>query len=226
LVDELELVITIFSVVTATLANQAHDKGPRRISRAEALNRSAKARKLLRAIDEAAIRHDLLEMPSEMLRVVETWGDYEWNRVARRAGYPVDDIPRTSRLEVARMLQARIGALAALREAGCQVIGGRIREFAACQYLGDERGAQLIIEEVRAARKAELALGVVLACAESARLEQATPKRYLVRYYDAAKSRKGQGVQQRSFTDRADAESFASQNKLYAKPCKVEEVPA
>ena len=47
---------------------------------------------------------------------------------------------------------------------------------------------------------------------------------FKVRYYDAVMSRKGQGVQVRTFTDRGEAEKFAAANKLYARPCKVEEV--
>lgn len=47
---------------------------------------------------------------------------------------------------------------------------------------------------------------------------------FRVRYYDARMSRKGQGVQVRTFTDRAKAEDFASQNRIYAGPCRVEAV--
>jgi hypothetical protein len=47
--------------------------------------------------------------------------------------------------------------------------------------------------------------------------------RYSVRYYDRDLSRKGQGVQVATFKDRAEAEKFAAANKLYARPCKVEE---
>jgi|1185.fasta_scaffold1315097_1 hypothetical protein len=47
---------------------------------------------------------------------------------------------------------------------------------------------------------------------------------YRVRYYDRDLSHRGQGVQVRTFTDRAEAEAFAAVNKLYARPCKVEVV--
>jgi hypothetical protein len=47
---------------------------------------------------------------------------------------------------------------------------------------------------------------------------------YRVRYFDRELSRKGQGVQFRTFTDREEAEAFASKNVLHAKPCRVEEV--
>lgn len=46
--------------------------------------------------------------------------------------------------------------------------------------------------------------------------------RYRVRYYDKVLSHKGQGVQSRTFDDEAAAAEFASKNRLYAKPCKVE----
>ena len=46
--------------------------------------------------------------------------------------------------------------------------------------------------------------------------------RWSVRYYDAALSRKGRGVQTRVFHDRAAAEKFAASNRVYGKPCKVE----
>lgn len=48
--------------------------------------------------------------------------------------------------------------------------------------------------------------------------------KFQVRYYDARKSRKGQGVQVMQFATREAAEDFASKNKLYAKPCRVEEI--
>lgn len=47
---------------------------------------------------------------------------------------------------------------------------------------------------------------------------------YRVRYFDRQKSRKGQGVQTKTFRDAGEAERFASQNVLYARPCKVEPV--
>jgi hypothetical protein len=50
-------------------------------------------------------------------------------------------------------------------------------------------------------------------------------QRYAVRYYDAALSRKGRGVQVCVFRDRAAAEEFAASNRLYGKPCKVEVTP-
>lgn len=48
--------------------------------------------------------------------------------------------------------------------------------------------------------------------------------RYRVVYYDAKLSKKGKGVQVRTFEDRAAAEEFASKNRVYARPCRVEEV--
>lgn len=47
---------------------------------------------------------------------------------------------------------------------------------------------------------------------------------YRVKYYDRDLSRKGQGVQVATFTDRAEAEKFAAENRIYARACKVEEV--
>lgn len=47
---------------------------------------------------------------------------------------------------------------------------------------------------------------------------------YVVRFYDAKMSRKGRGVQVRQFFDRETAELFASTHRLYAKPCRVEEL--
>lgn len=48
--------------------------------------------------------------------------------------------------------------------------------------------------------------------------------RFRVKYYDANKSRRGQGVQVRDFHDRVAAETFASHSRLYGKPCRVQEV--
>lgn len=48
--------------------------------------------------------------------------------------------------------------------------------------------------------------------------------RYRVRYYDARLSRRGRGVQERVFRDRANAESFAAGHKLYGERCRVEVV--
>lgn len=45
---------------------------------------------------------------------------------------------------------------------------------------------------------------------------------YLVKYYDAKLSKKGRGVQVRSFTDRQEAEKFAAENRIYAGHCRVE----
>ena len=50
-------------------------------------------------------------------------------------------------------------------------------------------------------------------------------KKYKVKYFDAEKSRRGKGgVWVRSFNDRAEAEEFASKNRVYGSPCKVDEV--
>jgi hypothetical protein len=48
-------------------------------------------------------------------------------------------------------------------------------------------------------------------------------ERYSVKYFDAKLSKKGRGVQVQHFTDKAAAESFASNNKLYANTCTVQE---
>lgn len=45
---------------------------------------------------------------------------------------------------------------------------------------------------------------------------------FRVRYYDAKLSKKGRGVQVRTFTDRAEAEAFAASNRIYSGPCRVE----
>lgn len=45
---------------------------------------------------------------------------------------------------------------------------------------------------------------------------------YRVRYYDAALSRKGRGVQARLFETREAAEAFAEGKILYARPATVE----
>lgn len=47
--------------------------------------------------------------------------------------------------------------------------------------------------------------------------------RFYVKYYDAKLSKKGRGTQWRVFDVREDAERFASENQIYARPCKVEE---
>jgi hypothetical protein len=48
------------------------------------------------------------------------------------------------------------------------------------------------------------------------------PETFRVKYYDAKLSKKGRGTQVRTFTDRAEAEKFASANRIYAGPCRVE----
>lgn len=48
--------------------------------------------------------------------------------------------------------------------------------------------------------------------------------KFRVRYFDARMSRKGQGVQERRFYCEDEAAKFASKNRLYARPCKVEEL--
>lgn len=48
--------------------------------------------------------------------------------------------------------------------------------------------------------------------------------RFFVKYYDAKLSKKGRGTQYRWFRVREEAEKFASENKIYAAPSKVEEV--
>lgn len=50
--------------------------------------------------------------------------------------------------------------------------------------------------------------------------------RYRVKYYDARLSKKGQGVQRKTFDDKEAAEAFAAKNRVYAKPCRVEEYEA
>lgn len=55
-------------------------------------------------------------------------------------------------------------------------------------------------------------------------LNQSQTTTYVVRYYDASFSRKGQGVQAKRFTDKGEAEGFAAGHQLYARPAKVEEV--
>ncbi len=44
--------------------------------------------------------------------------------------------------------------------------------------------------------------------------------KWIVRYYDPKK----RGIWSQKFSDRALAEEFASKNRIYAKPCKVEEI--
>ena len=46
---------------------------------------------------------------------------------------------------------------------------------------------------------------------------------FFVRYFDAILSRKGQGVQARSFDTREEAEAFAAKNVLYGRRCRVQE---
>ena len=48
--------------------------------------------------------------------------------------------------------------------------------------------------------------------------------KYRVKYYDKQLSRKGRGTQVREFTDKAEAEEFASKNRIYARPCTVETI--
>lgn len=45
---------------------------------------------------------------------------------------------------------------------------------------------------------------------------------FKVRYFDAKASKRGQGVQTRTFTDRAKADLFAAGRTLYARPATVE----
>jgi hypothetical protein len=63
-------------------------------------------------------------------------------------------------------------------------------------------------------------------CPECEEIEmRSSSVRYVVRYYDREWSRRGKGgVRSRSFDDRLEAERFASENQLYAGPCKVEEI--
>lgn len=49
-----------------------------------------------------------------------------------------------------------------------------------------------------------------------------TTETFRVRYYDAKLSKKGRGVQVRTFADRAEAEAFAASNRIYSGPCRVE----
>jgi hypothetical protein len=49
---------------------------------------------------------------------------------------------------------------------------------------------------------------------------------YRVKFFDAQASKRGRGVQVAVFADRAEAESFAARNRIYAGPCKVEVVGA
>jgi hypothetical protein len=65
----------------------------------------------------------------------------------------------------------------------------------------------------RALRKEQEAAGVTIT----------EPSTFVVKYYDAKLSKKGQGVQFRRFTTRDAAENFAAQNRIYAGPCTVEE---
>lgn len=48
------------------------------------------------------------------------------------------------------------------------------------------------------------------------------PPRFKVRYYDARRSKKGQGTQDRYFDDEQEAIEFASKNRYRARPCRVE----
>lgn len=48
-----------------------------------------------------------------------------------------------------------------------------------------------------------------------------TEDRFSVTYYDAKASKRGQGVQTVTFTNKADAGTFASRNRLYGKPCAI-----
>lgn len=45
---------------------------------------------------------------------------------------------------------------------------------------------------------------------------------YKVKFFDAKASRKGKGIRVSYFSDLAAAEKFASENRIYAGPCKVE----
>lgn len=51
------------------------------------------------------------------------------------------------------------------------------------------------------------------------------PYMFRVVYFDAKLSKKGQGRQVRHFTDRAEADAFAAQQRYAAKPAVVVEVP-
>lgn len=54
--------------------------------------------------------------------------------------------------------------------------------------------------------------------------QTAPPELFRVKFYDRKLSKKGRGVQVRTFTDRGAAEAFAAVNVLYSEPCKVETV--
>ncbi len=54
--------------------------------------------------------------------------------------------------------------------------------------------------------------------------ETQNAKLYEVKYYNRQMSKRGKGVWVRTFTDLAEAEKFAAENQLYARPCVVKEV--
>jgi hypothetical protein len=63
-------------------------------------------------------------------------------------------------------------------------------------------------------------------CDGCSMVESRGPHRYQVAYYDAKLSRVGKGGSRvRKFTLRSAAEDFASRNRIYSKPSKVEVLP-
>lgn len=54
-----------------------------------------------------------------------------------------------------------------------------------------------------------------------ARSETTAQPRFIVRFYDAKKSRRGNGVQSRTFFDAETAAAFAEGKRLYGKPAIV-----